>query len=157
MAEEQLPVGWSNSQKVMLMMIAINALNYLDRGIIAGATIEFGVFISQANDLNAYFGGIGHHRVDMLLGLLQSLFVVGYSVAGCVLGNMTHKHNAFALMGWGLLSWSLSVGLCGAAQWADSYVLLAVARALSGIGEASFMISAPPFFSDHGGEKKVGA
>lgn len=51
------------------LISAVNLLNYIDRGIIPGATIEINDFIQSDLDTD---------KPDVYLGLLQSSFIIGF-------------------------------------------------------------------------------
>ena len=96
-------------------MVGINLLNYVDRGIIPGATIEFNQFIQD--DLNT-------DQPDLYLGLLQSAFIIGYCIASAYFGNAVHYHPPFYLCAIGLSIWCVSVFMAGSAYYAGSYIYL---------------------------------
>jgi len=114
----------------------INVLNYLDRGLIPGMFDDVGAFIRA--DLNV-------SSDDVQLGLLQSLYIVGYGVASLTFGHLARSQPPFKLMALGLAIWVLAAVLSGLAP---RYWVLALARMLSGVGEASFQTVVPPFIDD---------
>lgn len=130
------------------ILVGINLLNYVDRGIIPGATIEFNQFIQD--DLNT-------DQPDLYLGLLQSAFIIGYCVASAYFGNAVHYHPPFYLCAIGLSIWCVSVFMAGSAYYAGSYIYLFCARVLSGVGEASFQCSMPPWMTRYAPEGKAGS
>ena len=62
---------------LVALFVALNTLNYVDRGIIPGASEEFEAFICESRDLGAH----GCRHASTFLGLLQSVFIAGFSVA----------------------------------------------------------------------------
>ena len=128
---------------IMLLLISTNLLNYVDRGIIPGAYGAFDSFINRSHEL------AGTSHTSMYFGLLQSAFVVGFSVAGVVFGNIIHATPPFRVVGAGLLAWCAAAALAGLARAMRSYAVLLLARALSGVGEAGFQIVGGPFIQDH--------
>ena len=125
------------SPKVMFIaLFAVNLLNYCDRGIIPGSTNEFDVFISKSMDTDS---------PDVFLGILQSSFIVGFALASVVFGHLVHFYSPFFLCGVGLSIWVVAVVLSGVSFYADSFAFLVIARCLSGVGEASFQCSIPPW------------
>lgn len=129
----------------MSFFIAANILNYIDRGIIPGASQEFDHFIIDSHELK------GTSYVDTFLGLLQSMFIIGFSISGTIFGNLVHTHPPFRLVGYGLLFWCLAAAAAGLSYYTGSYVILALARILSGVGEASFSVVAAPYIQDNAG------
>ena len=92
-----------NSQNVEFLfcvLFAINFINYLDRGIIPGATNEFDEFISDRLHTNT---------PDVYLGMLQSSFIVGFCLASLVFGRLVHFYGPFFLCGIGLSIWTTAV------------------------------------------------
>ena len=83
-------------------------------------------------------------KPDLYLGLLQSAFIVGFSLASIYFGNAVHKYRPFLLVSCGLAIWTVAVFMCGLAYYVESYVFLALARMLSGVGEASFQVLPMP-------------
>ena len=61
----------------------INFLNFLDRGIIPGASSQFNAFITSNLETNS---------PDVYLGLLQSAFVAGYSVSILYSAHLLHSN-----------------------------------------------------------------
>lgn len=114
----------------------INIFNYIDRGIIPGALQEFNSFIS---------GAINTDTPDIYLGLLQSSFIVGFVLASIVFGHLVHYRGPFHLCSIGIGIWLLAVILSGCASYSNSYIFLLFARMLSGVGEASYQCTIPPW------------
>jgi predicted MFS family arabinose efflux permease len=130
-----------------LALCFINLFNYVDRGIIPGATNEFNSFIQDT---------LGTSSPDIFLGLLQSSFIVGFSVGAIYFGNAVHSYPPFFLCGVGMGIWVTAVCLSGLAYYANSYEFLFIARMLSGVGEASFQTSMPPWITRYAGVDKKG-
>ncbi len=103
--------------------------------------------------------------VDTYFGVLQSMFIVGLSIAMPLFANAVHTQVTtvalpcgclrrashgdmrcikppFRLVGIGLAVWCGSAVLAGLARYANSYTVLAIARIISGVGEASFQACA---------------
>ena len=83
-----------------VVLTIINLLNYLDRGIIPGSTNEFSSFIQDDLDTDT---------PSFYLGLLQSAFIIGFSVAIVLFSNLLHFYSPFFLCGIGLSIWILAV------------------------------------------------
>lgn len=159
-------------ETLFVLLSLVNLINYIDRGIIPGAYNEFNSFVADTVDSD---------RPSLFLGLLQSAFIVGaccrdvvvrafsawtgaeiwaldcvsgISISSVVFGNLVHSHSPFKLIGIGLTVWILAVIISGLSYYADSYVMLIISRMLSGVGEASFQCSVPPFIAHHSGPKK---
>lgn len=133
---------WWTNEIAFTFLFFLNLLNYIDRGIIPGASEEFSAFVSDSLDTTT---------PDLYVGLLQSAFIVGFSLAAVCFGHVVHSVPPFKMVGVGLVIWILATALSGLARQAGSYQLLCAARMLSGVGEAGFQCVAPPFILDLGG------
>lgn len=136
-----------NVEFLFCVLFMINFLNFLDRGIIPGAANEFDSFINDHVDTDS---------PDVFLGILQSSFIVGFCIASLVFGHLLHYHSPFLLCGIGLSIWIVAVILSGGAYYVSSYECLVFARMLSGVGEASFQCSIPPFITSHADPDRKG-
>ncbi|EQC29346.1 hypothetical protein SDRG_12810 [Saprolegnia diclina VS20] len=126
---------------VFALLCAINLLNYIDRGIIPGAPIQFQAFVQTTHHVDS-------SNVSVYIGLLQSIFIASYSIFICVFGYMSMTRKPFQLAAIGLFVWVLSIVLCGLAKPLDSFYVLLFGRLISGIGESSFHATAPPFIDE---------
>ncbi len=121
---------------ICCILTVVNLLNYCDRGIVPGSTNEFDQFIQK---------NVNTNTPDVYLGLLQSAFIVGFSLASIVCGHAVHYYPPFYLCGIGLSVWCVAVLFSGLAFQFNSYAFLLIARMISGCGEASFQCSVPPW------------
>lgn len=115
---------------VLAVLTGLNALNYLDR-YVAAATLPLilaGLAIS-----------------DTAGGLLQSAFIVTYSLACPVAGWLGDRQPRMRLAAIGVFVWSAATLASGLAP---TYALLLLARAVIGIGEASYAVVTPSLLSD---------
>ncbi|GMI17363.1 hypothetical protein TrLO_g12498 [Triparma laevis f. longispina] len=120
----------------------INFLNFLDRGIIPGASSQFNAFITSNLETNS---------PDVYLGLLQSAFVAGYSVSILYSAHLLHSNRFTTLLTVSLCIWLISIlgsGLSGEKILGGSYWSLLFFRCLSGVAEASFQCIIPPLIQD---------
>jgi MFS transporter, Spinster family, sphingosine-1-phosphate transporter len=112
------------------MLTFVNLICYLDRYIITAVApkieIEFGLTHAQT-------------------GLFMSLFMVGYMLTSPLFGYLGDRKSRPMLMGVGVLIWSCATLVSGLAEF---FWPLLIARALVGVGEASFATLAPPFIRD---------
>ena len=90
---------------------------------------------------------------DFGIGLLQSAFVGGYSVAIVISGHLVHRIPWRKLVASGLLIWIIATIGSGLSRNYDSYYLLLFSRMLSGVSEAAFHVVAPPMIQDRGGDR----
>jgi MFS family permease len=123
--------GWSRSPSVILISLtALNALNYLDRYV--GAAI-LPLILSDLKISDAQGG------------LLQSLFIVAYSFACGPFGWLGDIGKRLRLIAGGVFVWSVATVASGLAP---TYGWLLLARAVIGIGEASYAVITPSLLSD---------
>jgi MFS family permease len=123
---------WRRSPTAALATLTgLNALNYLDR-YIAAATLPLilaGLAISDAAG-----------------GLLQSAFIITYALACPVGGWLGDRQSRMRLAGAGVLVWSVATVASGLAP---TYAWLLIARAVTGVGEATYAVVTPSLLSDH--------
>jgi predicted MFS family arabinose efflux permease len=111
-------------------LFGVNLLNYIDRQVI------FAVFPPLQTELALS---------DTQLGLLASAFMWVYLSAAPVFGVLADRGSRPRLMGLGVALWSAATGLSGVVR---TYAELLAARAVVGIGEASYGAIAPALLSD---------
>ena len=126
---------------ILALLTALNFLNYVDRYLVAAVSPAFQVDLKLSS---------------FQTGLSISAFMVGYFVTSPLfgwLGDRARMPGAkpkpwatrTALIGFGVIVWSLATALSGLAQGATSLVL---ARIAVGIGEASYATVAPTIIDD---------
>jgi MFS family permease len=128
--------GW-----ILIVFSLINLLTYMDRGSIPGAPQEFSLFIHETL-------GVKVTDESKYLGALQSAFVGTYGFSVTLFGHLSHKIAAYKIATFGVSMWIVAMFLCGLAKHTDSFYLLIAARALSGMGEASFQCTVPSYIDD---------
>ncbi|KAF0720078.1 Aste57867_578 [Aphanomyces stellatus] len=131
----------TNFNVIFVLLCAITTLNYIDRGIIPGAPVQFQAFIQDAH-------GVDRSHVSVYFGILVSAFIASYSIFICVFGYLSTTHRPFLLIAIGLAIWIVAILLCGLAKPLQSFDLLLLGRILSGIGESSFEATTPPFLDE---------
>jgi predicted MFS family arabinose efflux permease len=124
--------SWRESAGVVLgALTGVNAFNYLDRYVGAAILplILAGLAISDAEG-----------------GLLQSVFVISYALVSPIAGWLGDRQNRLRLAAAGVLVWSVATVASGLAP---TFALLLVARAIIGVGEASYSVVTPSLLSDY--------
>src|SRR2546427_4860026 len=122
---------WSRAPGVILgVLTTVNALNYLDRYVTA-ATLPLILADLAISDAQG--------------GLLQSLFIVAYSLACVPAGWLGDVGSRLRLAAIGVFVWSLATVASGLAP---TYGWLLLARAVIGVGEASYAVVTPSLLSD---------
>ncbi len=108
----------------------LNILNYLDRYLVAavlpGLKGEFLLTHEQS-------------------GQLQSAFVIGYVIFAPIFGYLGDRINRPRLMAFGAVLWSLATICSGLSQSFEAFFL---SRIMVGVGEASFVTTAPGYIKD---------
>ena len=136
--QDKGPISASYSRYALVLLFAVNLLNYIDRQMI------YAVFPLIKNDL---------HISDTKLGLLGSSFMICYMMSAPLLGWLGDRMNRVKLASAGLALWSLATVGAG---FASTYRLLLAARTSVGIGEASFGTVAPGLLADYFPKEKHG-
>ena len=124
-----MPRGYA--RYVLGVMVGINFLNYLDRYILPAV----------ATRIQAEF-----HLTDSQVGLLGSAFLLVYAVATIPFGIWADRGVRKTVVGIGVTIWSLATLFTGLAR---SYVQLFLARAVLGIGEASYYPAGTALLADY--------
>src|SRR2546428_3575456 len=118
---------WSRAPGVILgVLTTVNALNYLDR-YVAAATLPLILADLAISDAQG--------------GLLQSLFIVAYSLACVPAGWLGDVGSRLRLAAIGVFVWSLATVASGLAP---TYGWVLLARAALGVGGASYAGVTPP-------------
>jgi predicted MFS family arabinose efflux permease len=121
----------SRAWRVLLLLFAINLLNYIDRYVLAGVL----PLIEQA------FPGISKER----LGWLAPAFLIVYMLTSPVFGFLGDRMTRKFLVGLGVQLWSLATAAAGLAR---SFTELFVSRMFVGVGEAAYGTTAPTIIGD---------
>jgi predicted MFS family arabinose efflux permease len=116
---------------VLAVMVGINFLNYLDRYILP----------SVASKIQAEF-----HLNDSQVGLLGSAFLLIYALATIPFGVWADRGVRRTVVGVGVTVWSLATLFTGIAR---NYAQLFLARAVLGIGEASYYPAGTALLGDY--------
>jgi predicted MFS family arabinose efflux permease len=124
-----MPRGYA--RYVLGVMVGINFLNYLDRYILPAV----------ATRIQTEF-----HLTDSQVGLLGSAFLLVYAVATIPFGIWADRGVRKTVVGIGVTIWSLATLFTGLAR---SYAQLFAARAVLGIGEASYYPAGTALLGDY--------
>jgi MFS transporter, Spinster family, sphingosine-1-phosphate transporter len=115
---------------ILALLTALNLLNYIDRFIVSA------VLPAMSPDLG----------LDKTVGgLTASVFLVGYSLTSPYFGSLGDRKPRKTLIGLGVALWSIATVGSGFAVGAKSVLF---ARALVGVGEASYATLAPTIIDD---------
>ena len=123
--------SWSRAPGAVLgVLTALNGLNYLDR-YVAAATLPLILTSLAISDAQG--------------GLLQSVFIVSYSLVCPLAGWVGDRQPRLRLAAAGVFVWSVATVASGLAP---TYAWLLLARAVIGAGEASYAVVTPSLLSD---------
>jgi MFS transporter, Spinster family, sphingosine-1-phosphate transporter len=114
----------------LAVLTGINVLNYLDRFMVAALL----PLITPALHLSGRQGG-----------LLQSIFIIMYLAVSPLMGWLGDRGPRLRLAAAGVMLWSVATLGSGLAT---SFAFLLIARALVGVGEASYAVVTPSLISD---------
>jgi len=129
------PTQFSNLQKygTLLVLFAINMLNYMDRftivGVLAAVKSEFQIDNKRA-------------------GLLQTAFMISYMCLSPLVGYMGDRYNRKVIILLGTLFWVFAVFFSSFISGPQNFWWFVATRCLVGIGEASYSCIAPTIITD---------
>ncbi len=116
------------------VLTALNVLNYLDRFMGAGL---LPVIIAAPP--------VGLGLRDSQAGALQSVFIIVFALVSPLIGSLGDRHSRLRMAAAGVAIWSAATFASGLA---GGFATLLLARAVVGIGEASYGVVTPSIISD---------
>jgi MFS transporter, Spinster family, sphingosine-1-phosphate transporter len=129
----------------LALLFSINLFNYIDRQVLSGVLPKL--------ELDADLFDPSDTWLKTKLGLLTTAFIVTYMLVSPVFGRLGDTWSRWALVGIGVILWSLASGGSGLAI---GYFMLLCTRCLVGIGEAAYGPIAPAMLSDMYPERRRG-
>ena len=120
----------ASPRAILGVLTGLNALNYLDR-YVGAATLPLMLASLSLSDAAG--------------GLLQSAFILTYAIVCPFIGWAGDRGPRMRLAAAGVFLWSLATVASGLAP---TYAVLLVARAVVGVGEASYAVVTPSLLSD---------
>jgi MFS family permease len=150
------PGGLPGARPALALLLFINLFNYVDRQVLAAVvpSIERSFFgpgggARKSAALDAIQdwcrAHLGFKPELALIGVLSMAFMVLYMVGAPVFGRLAERHSRWALVGIGVVLWSLASGASGLAA---TFFGLLLTRCLVGVGEAAYGPVAPTILSD---------
>ncbi|XP_071946615.1 protein spinster homolog 1-like [Antedon mediterranea] len=133
---EPPPISMTRAYITVVILFAINLLNYMDRYTIAANLPEIQEFFK-----------LDKSNVNSESGLLQTVFIVGYMVTSPVFGYLGDRYSRKMILIFGICVWSGST-LAGSFVPSDKYSLFLFMRAVVGVGEASYTTVASTIIAD---------
>jgi MFS family permease len=142
----------------LLLLLAINLFNYIDRQVLAAVVPEIrkelfapksgaaapedrSLAMGLVNWLKDAFG-LGDNA---LIGSLQLAFIFSYMLFAPIFSVLADRYSRWLLVGIGVLLWSLASGASGLAT---TFGMLFLTRCFVGIGEGGYGPVAPTMISD---------
>jgi MFS transporter, Spinster family, sphingosine-1-phosphate transporter len=125
----------SGARSALLLLLAINLFNYIDRQILAAVEPEIRATFFAATDVNAM----------AKTGALGMVFLITYMLAAPALGWLADRFSRWSVVGVAVLFWSLATGATGLAA---SFSMLVTFRVLVGVGEGGYGPAAPTILAD---------
>ena len=108
------------------LLLSINLFNYIDRQVLAAVLPKLELDADLFDPTDSWLG--------FKLGSLTTAFFVAYMVLSPVFGRLGDTWSRWALIGIGVIVWSLASGASGLAT---SFWMLLLTRCFVGIGEAA--------------------
>ncbi|MGE5360610.1 MAG: spinster family MFS transporter [Bacteroidales bacterium] len=149
------PGALPGARAALTLLFLINLFNYIDRYVLAAAVgpIKKSFFGANGPAIGGVLGSVitwfqqsaGFKLEDALVGMLSTMFMITYMVMSPVFARMAERHSRWAIVGIGVLAWSLASGASGLAA---GFGALLVTRCFVGIGEAAYGPVAPSIISD---------
>jgi len=149
-------VSSERPRTALALLLFINLFNYVDRQVLAAVVpgIEHSFFggsgsVRGSSALDAIQAWcrthLGFQPELALIGVLSMAFMVLYMVGAPVFGRLAETRSRWALVGVGVIGWSLASGASGLAT---TFLGLLLTRCIVGIGEAAYGPVAPTILSD---------
>jgi MFS family permease len=148
----------------LLLLIAINLFNYIDRQVLAAVEPQIrrelkAAMQNEAADQNAGGlaanlepgGDLSGRMWKFLMGLLATAFLVSYMLFAPLFSWLAEYVSRWKLIGIGVILWSLASGASGW-DWhvgsTAAYLILLATRCFVGVGEGGYGPVAPAMISD---------
>jgi MFS family permease len=151
------------ARAALVLLLLINMFNYIDRQVLAAVVpqIKHTFFGPQANpaetqSIHAMLDWcqehLGFQPENALIGVLSMAFMVVYMIGAPVFGKLAERWSRWALIGIGVVLWSLASGASGLASslsfLGPGFLVLLATRCFVGVGEAAYGPVAPTLISD---------
>ena len=123
------------SRSALILLLAINLFNYIDRYVLAGVEPEIRTHFFRPDDPNAH----------ALVGLLGTAFLVSYMVSAPIFGWLADRMSRWLIIGVSVTLWSVATAMSGLA---GTFALLLITRLFVGVGEGGYGPAAPTIIAD---------
>jgi MFS family permease len=143
---------FAGARPALVLLLFINLFNYVDRQVLAAVvpSIEHSFFGAGSSAALAAIQDwcrthLGFKPELALIGVLSMAFMVLYMVGAPLFGRLAERHPRWALVGIGVILWTLASGASGLAA---TFFGLLLTRCFVGVGEAAYGPVAPTILSD---------
>ncbi len=153
-----LNAPFPGARSTLALLLLINLFNYIDRQMLSAVVGPIKTtFFGTSGGVEAVGSGfllavlrwfenrLGFKPEDALLGLLATAFMVIYMVGSPIFARLAERKSRWAIVGTGVILWSLASGATGLAA---TFGMLLLTRCFVGIGEAAYGPVAPAMISD---------
>ncbi|MBL8622976.1 MAG: MFS transporter [Myxococcales bacterium] len=120
----------ASPRAILALLTGLNFLNYLDRILVAAVLPKMSAELGLS---------------DFQGGLTATVFLLGYFVTAPVFSALAARYSRRSLIAFGVATWSVATALSGTAS---NLGMLLAARAIVGIGEASYATLSPTIIDD---------
>jgi MFS family permease len=149
------PAGFQavpGARLALTLLVCINLFNYVDRQVLAAVEPEIQEhFFPKEPDANGKLKE--PENAEFWMGMLPTAFLFTYMLTAPVFGWLANRMSRWALIGIGVILWSVASGGSGLAPL---FLVLVVTRCFVGVGEAAYGPVAPDMISDLYPERKRG-
>ena len=148
---------YPGARGALALLLLINLFNYIDRNVLAAVVPWLrDSFFGSGGDaarsgtalaaiIESAQRHLGFKPENALIGILGMAFMVVYMIGAPVFGRLAERRSRWALIGIGVVLWSLASGASGLAA---TFLILLLTRCCVGIGEAAYGPVAPALLSD---------
>ncbi len=139
------PPAIPGARLALTLLVLINLFNYIDRQVLAAIEPEI------QDDL---FAGVPEDIAMKRMGWLPFAFLISYMVLAPLFGILADRFSRWALVGFGVILWTIASGASGLpwTAWGISlgmaFTLLLLTRCFVGVGEAAYGPVAPAMIAD---------
>ena len=152
--------AFPGARPALVLLLLINLFNYIDRQVLAAVvpSIKAAFFAADGTLQGDAFGSqtltafldwcqkhLGFQPENALIGVLSTAFMVTYMIGAPLFGKLAERYSRWALVGVGVILWSLASGASGLAA---GFGLLLLTRCFVGVGEAAYGPVAPALIAD---------
>jgi MFS family permease len=132
---EPLVAPMPGARTALILLLAINLFNYIDRYVLAAVEKQIGHELLPGDPYDS-----------TKMGLLAPAFLVTYMLLSPLFGWLGDRMSRWWLMAVGVILWSLASGASGLAS---GFWILFATRCFVGVGEAAYGPVAPTVISDY--------